>query len=147
MKRAVLAGMCGMVFLLSSCGGNADKTSADEDPKALEVKLTGPVTAEPHEKAEYKAEVFYGGKRVTDADEVMFEVWKEGKKGSGKTSKAKEEKGAYYLRTEFDKEGVYTVQSHVTAKQQHNMPTVKVRVGDAEAADDSSGREEKAQHH
>lgn len=58
MKRAVLAGMCGMVFLLSSCGGNSDKTAADEEPKALEVKLTGPEKAAPHEKTEYKAEVF-----------------------------------------------------------------------------------------
>lgn len=93
MKRAVLAGMCGMVFLLSSCGGNSDKTSADEEPKALEVKLTGPETAAPHEKAEYKAEVFYGGKRVTDADEVMFEVWKEGKKAAAKQARPRRKKG------------------------------------------------------
>lgn len=115
--------------------------------KRLRSSLRDTETVKPHEKAEYKADVFYGGKRVTDADEVMFEVWKEGKKGSSKTSKAKEEKGAYHLRTEFDEEGVYTVQSHVTAKQQDNMPTVKVRVGDAEAADDSSGHEEQTHHH
>ncbi|KXZ20231.1 hypothetical protein AXI59_15050 [Bacillus nakamurai] len=147
MKRAVLAGMCGMVFLLSSCGGGSDKTAATDEPKALEVKLTGPKTVKPHEKAEYQADVFYGDERVTDADEVMFEVWKEGKKGSSKTSKAKEENGAYHLRTEFEEEGVYTIQSHVTAKKQHNMPTLNVRVGNAEPAGDSSGQEKQTHHH
>ncbi len=72
---------------------------------------------------------------------------KKEKKAATETSKAKEEKGAYHLRTEFDEEGVYTVQSHVTANQRHNMPTVKVRVGDAEVADDSSGHEEQTHHH
>ncbi len=126
--------------------GNSDKTSADEEPKALEVKLTGPETAAPHEKTEYKAEVFTA---ASVSRMRMKSCLKYGKKEKRRRQNKQGQGGkrAYHLRTEFDEEGVYTVQSHVTANQRHNMPTVKVRVGDAEGADDSSGHEEQTHHH
>lgn len=60
--------------------------------------------------------------------------------------KAKQEKGVYRLETTFKEDGVYTVQSHVTAKKQHSMPTLKVQVGDADAASNQSEDEHSHNH-
>lgn len=56
------------------------------------------------------------------------------RKNDSKMFKAKQEDGVYRFETEFKEDGVYIVQSHVTAKKQHSMPTLKVQVGDADAA-------------
>lgn len=150
MKKLIFAGLCSGVFLLSSCGNAKDEASSSDVPKALEVKLTGPEEVQPNEKAAYQAAVVYGDEPVTDADEVEFEVWKEGEKSSSSQFKAsKKEKGVYRFETDFKDDGLYIVQSHVTAKQQHSMPTIQVRVGDAETDSSSSGKEtdEHSHHH
>ncbi|AUZ39955.1 MULTISPECIES: FixH family protein [Bacillus] len=132
-------------FLLNGCGSGESKANTDEAPKVLDVKLTGPEKVKPGDSAAYEAAVSYGDEAVTDADEVEFEVWKEGEKDASRMFKAKQEKGVYRLETTFKEDGVYTVQSHVTAKKQHSMPTLKVQVGDADAASNQS--EEKQSHH
>ncbi|MEC1735439.1 FixH family protein [Bacillus mojavensis] len=135
MKKMVAAVLFSAVFLLNGCGSEENKAhTAAETPEVLDVKLTGPEKVKPGEHAAYEAAVSYGDEAVTDADEVEFEVWKDGEKNDSKMFKAKQEDGVYRLETEFKEDGVYTVQSHVTAKKQHSMPTLKVQVGDADAA-------------
>ncbi|MEC1777239.1 FixH family protein [Bacillus mojavensis] len=135
MKKMVAAVLFSAVFLLNGCGSEENKAhTAAETPEVLDVKLTGPEKVKPGEHAAYEAAVSYGDEAVTDADEVEFEVWKDGEKNDSKMFKAKQEDGVYRLETEFKEDGIYTVQSHVTAKKQHSMPTLKVQVGDADAA-------------
>ncbi|MCY8545237.1 FixH family protein [Bacillus vallismortis] len=134
-------------FLLSGCGsGETKANNAAETPEVLDVKLTGPEKVNPGESAAYEAAVSYGDEMVTDADEVEFEVWKEGEKDASHMFKAKQEKGVYRLETTFKEDGIYTVQSHVTAKKQHSMPTIKVQVGDADAAGNQSEDEHSHDH-
>lgn len=130
-------------LLLNGCGSGESKANTAE---TLDVKLTGPEKVNPGESAAYEAAVSYSDEAVTDADEVEFEVWKEGEKDASQMFKAKQEKGVYRLETTFKEDGVYTVQSHVTAKKQHSMPTLKVQVGDADAASNQS-EEEHSHHH
>ncbi|AZV50417.1 FixH family protein [Bacillus halotolerans] len=147
MKKMVAAVLFSAVFLLNGCGSEANKAhTAAETPEVLDVKLTGPEKVKPGENAAYEAAVSYGDEAVTDADEVEFEVWKDGEKNDSKMFKAKQEDGVYRFETEFKEDGVYTVQSHVTAKKQHSMPTLKVQVGDADAAT-KQPEEEQSHHH
>ncbi|MCC2927996.1 MULTISPECIES: FixH family protein [Bacillus] len=147
MKKMVAAVLFSAVFLLNGCGSEENKAhTAAETPEVLDVKLTGPEKVKPGEHAAYEAAVSYGDEAVTDADEVEFEVWKDGEKNDSKMFKAKQEDGVYRLETEFKEDGVYTVQSHVTAKKQHSMPTLKVQVGDADAAI-KKPEEDQSHHH
>jgi ABC-type Na+ efflux pump permease subunit len=147
MKKMVAAVLFSAVFLLNGCGSEENKAhTAAETPEVLDVKLTGPEKVKPGEHAAYEAAVSYGDEAVTDADEVEFEVWKDGEKNDSKMFKAKQEDGVYRFETEFKKDGVYTVQSHVTAKKQHSMPTLKVEVGDADAAI-KKPEEDQSHHH
>ncbi|KAF1681644.1 FixH family protein [Bacillus mexicanus] len=125
-------------FFFNGCESGENTANTDETPEVLNVKLTGPEKVNARENAVYEAAISYGDEAVTDADEVEFEVWKEGEKDASQIFKAKQEKGVYRLDTIFKEDGVYTVQSHVTAKKQHSMPTLKVQVGDAHAASDQS---------
>ncbi|MGX4767114.1 FixH family protein [Bacillus mojavensis] len=147
MKKMVAAVLFSAVFLLNGCGTEENKAhTAAETPEVLDVKLTGPEKVKPGEHAAYEAAVSYGDEAVTDADEVEFEVWKDGEKNDSKMFKAKQEDGVYRLETEFKEDGIYTVQSHVTAKKQHSMPTLKVQVGDADAAI-KKPEEDQSHHH
>ncbi|MCY7783167.1 MULTISPECIES: FixH family protein [unclassified Bacillus (in: firmicutes)] len=145
MKKMLLV-LLFSAFLLSGCGSGENKANTAEAPEVLDVKLTGPEKVNPGESAVYEAAVSYGDEAVTDADEVEFEVWKEGEKEDSHMYKAKQEKGVYQLKTTFKEDGVYTVQSHVTAKKQHSMPTLKVQVGDADAASAQSEDEHSHNH-
>ncbi|MBL3649997.1 FixH family protein [Bacillus sp. RHFS10] len=133
-------------FLLNGCGSDENKANTAETPEVLDVKLTGPEKVNAGESAAYEAAVSYGDEAVTDADEVEFEVWKEGEKDASHMFKAKQEKGLYRLETTFKEDGVYTVQSHVTAKKQHSMPTIKVQVGNADAVSNQSEDEHSHNH-
>lgn len=103
--------MLAAVFLLAACGQNETKQensgeSAEVHP--LEVNLKVPDHANIHEKVSLTAEVSYGGEAVEDADEVKFEIWKEGEKEESKMIEAKHEKdGQYTIEHTFDENGVF----------------------------------------
>lgn len=79
-------------LLLNGCESGESKANTAETPEVLDVKLTGPEKVNPGESAAYEAAVSYGDEAVTDADEVEFEVWKEGEKDASQMFKAKQEK-------------------------------------------------------
>ncbi|MFX0110897.1 FixH family protein [Bacillus pumilus] len=141
-----MLGMILMLLLLSACGNSAANSGKGEVPELLEVKLTGPEQVEKNESVIVKAAVTYGDTPVDDADEVQFEVWKDGDKDNSKMIQPKiENKGVYELHTAFKKDGLYIIQVHVTAKQQHNMPKTNIHVGDVKK--ESSSTEEETSHH
>ncbi|MGE1209159.1 FixH family protein [Bacillus pumilus] len=141
-----MLGMILMLLLLSACGNSAANSEKGEVPELLEVKLTGPEQVEKNESVIVKAAVTYGDTPVDDADEVQFEVWKDGDKDNSKMIQPKKEnKGVYELHTAFKKDGLYIIQVHVTANQQHNMPKTNIQVGDVKK--ESSSTEEETSHH
>ncbi|WP_338527372.1 FixH family protein [Bacillus sp. MAG717A] len=141
-----MLGMILMLTLLSACGNSVANSGKGEVPELLEVKLTGPEQVEKNESVIVKAAVTYGDTPVDDADDVQFEVWKDGDKDNSKMIQPKKEnKGVYELHTAFNKDGLYIIQVHVTAKQQHNMPKTNIHVG--EVKKESSSTEEETSHH
>ncbi|MBD3860152.1 FixH family protein [Bacillus sp. 28A-2] len=142
-----MMGIILMLALLSACGNSAANSDKGEVPELLEVKLTGPEQVEKNESVIVKAAVTYGDTPVDDADDVQFEVWKDGNKDNSKMIQPKKEnQGVYELHTAFKKDGLYIIQVHVTAKQQHNMPKTKIHVGDVKK-ERSSTEEKETSHH
>lgn len=102
-----MLGMILMLTLLSACGNSAANSGKGEVPELLEVKLTGPEQVEKNESVIVKAAVTYGDTPVDDADDVQFEVWKDGDKDNSKMIQPKKEnKGLYELHTAFKKDGI-----------------------------------------
>ena len=72
----------------------------------LEVELTVTETVEVDETVEMKALVTQGDEKIEDADEVVFEVWEEGKKSESEMIDSVNEKdGIYTAETSFDHDG------------------------------------------
>ncbi len=133
-----------LMLVLAACGDqesheghSEDESHGDheEDPsmEALEVKLNGPEEVKQGETVTFKAMVTQGKEHVADADEVTFEVWKEGTKDDSQMIEASNDgEGMYSIETTFDEEGTYFVQSHVTARSMHTMPKQQVTVAKSE---------------
>lgn len=135
LKRSLWLMLVGLVVLvLGACGSGANDSAkeADEDiPKPLDVQLEVQETADVDETVTLKATVTQGDEKVTDADEVEFEVWEDGKKEDGEMIEAtNNEDGTYEAETSFGHDGAFTVQVHVTARGQHTMPKQSVTVGE-----------------
>lgn len=142
MKR-VLLGLLSLIIIsvLAACGNDnkekeenhsehkqSDHDSSDK-PQALEVKLDVPEEANKGEEVDLSAEVTLGKEKVKDADEVMFEIIKDGDKKNSEMKKVKENKdGKYTLKYKFDEEGTYNITSHVTARDQHTMPNKDINI-------------------
>ncbi|MFJ5965355.1 FixH family protein [Bacillus sp. NPDC093026] len=142
-----MVGIILMLLLLNACGNSAVSNDKGEVPKMLEVKLTGPEQVEKNESVTVKATVTYGNTPVDDADDVQFEVWRDGdKEKSQMIHPKKESHGVYKLHTSFKQEGLYMIQVHVTAKQQHHMPKTKINVGQVEKNSPST-EDETTSHH
>ncbi|WP_018392171.1 FixH family protein [Bacillus sp. 37MA] len=135
-----------VIAVLSACSGEEGKVEESEVPQAIEVQLEVPETVEVNGKIAMKAVVTQGSEKVADADKVEFEVWEEGAKEESNMIEAKNNNdGTYEAETTFDRDGVFTVQVHVTARGLHTMPKKSVTVGTG-AAHDEAIQEEKELH-
>lgn len=123
-----------VLAVLSACNkddGKKETPKENEVPQIIEVKLEVPETADVNSRVEMKAIVTQGNEKVTDADEVKFEVWENGKKDDSSLIDATNNKdGTYIAETSFDQDGEFTIQVHVTARGMHTMPQTNVKVGE-----------------
>lgn len=118
-----------MILLLAGCGSQqdqrADYASAGVT-EAIQVELTvTPDEVKVGEDIRFEARVTYQSQPVDDAKEVTFEL--------ERTDASAEEhimetvstsgEGIYIWETSLKEAGEYKVTSHVTAKDQHSMPS------------------------
>lgn len=76
-----------------------------------------------------KIKVSEKNKPVTDAEEVMFEIWKKGDQKDAKMYTAKNNgNGIYSFPYSFKSNGLFEVTAHVTAMGSHTMPTKEFNV-------------------
>lgn len=68
------------------------------------------------------ATVAQGDETVDDADEVKFEIWRDGDTKHEEIPAKPQGKGEYAITTTFQEAGTYHVISHVTARGMHTMP-------------------------
>ncbi|MDQ0162028.1 FixH family protein [Aeribacillus alveayuensis] len=129
------------VFLLAAgCAADSDQTSEEkndqneasmeEQPQMLEANIIVPEAISPHEEVTMKVEVTQGDEVVDDASEVMFEIWQDDKENSEMIKAEHEGNGVYSITKQFEQNGIYHVQTHVTARDLHVMPTKQFVVGE-----------------
>ncbi|MBM7573530.1 FixH family protein [Aquibacillus albus] len=136
-------------LLLAACGqDNSSPNAEDSEPLAtLAVDLQAPESLEVNEKATLQAIVTYGNEEVENAEEVEFEVWMDGEKGDSEMIKASHiGDGVYEIEYTFDSDGIYFVQSHVTAEGLHTMPKAEITVGQPDVVNDTDKNKETEQH-
>lgn len=118
-----------MILLLGGCGSQRDQRADYASvgvTEAIQVELTvTPDEVKVGEDIRFEARVTYQNQPVDDAKEVMFEL--------GRTDASTEEhmmetvltsgEGIYIWETSLKEAGEYEVTSHVTAKDQHSMPS------------------------
>jgi hypothetical protein len=117
---------------MAACAKVVETTKDDETgvPLPLNVGLTVTEKVEVDGTVEMSAVVTQGKDKVDDADEVVFEVWEEGKKDASEKIKSTNDKdGLYSAETSFGHDGLFHVQVHVSARGLHTMPIKEVTVG------------------
>ncbi|WP_334071263.1 FixH family protein [Paenibacillus sp. A14] len=116
--------------LLSGCGnpkGTDHHIAADAnmlEPIKVELRVN-PAEVTAGKPVRFEAKVTHQGQNVDDAKEVMFEYWKDGSPEDehSKEVVAGSGDGLYVLEKTFEEPGTYHVISHVTARDQHSMPS------------------------
>ncbi|PWA10078.1 hypothetical protein DCC39_11840 [Pueribacillus theae] len=150
-KYALVVFVMAFVFL-AACGnsnGEQNQTQADADKALLPLEveiLTAEDAFKPGEEGKIEIKVTEGEETVSDADEVLFEIWQHGKQEeSEKIEGHNDGEGMYSLVYTFEKEGIYYVVPHVTARGKHNMPKKEFNVGNVKKPTDSE--EQDNDHH
>ncbi|MDY0404929.1 FixH family protein [Virgibacillus sp. 179-BFC.A HS] len=140
-----------LVFGLLAACGNSEKNNDDatDEIKELHADLHVPEHTGKGEKVTFKTDVTYGDEKVKAADEVKYQIWVDGDKDStSEMIDAKNNKdGSYSIEKTFDKDAVYSVQVHVTAKDQHTMPLKQIAIGNAKAENAKGGHESHEHEH
>ncbi|MFY9946883.1 MAG: FixH family protein, partial [Exiguobacterium chiriqhucha] len=88
-RFGVTFGLVGL-FVLGACGTDEATKSAETAPsmEPVEAELNVPATADKDEAVTLAVRVTQDGKAVDDADEIKFEVWKNGAKEASETTEA-----------------------------------------------------------
>ncbi|OXS57029.1 YtkA-like protein [Bacillus sp. V-88] len=148
MKKMSLIMLVGFLALLIAACGNSKEdngTKKDEKLEAVDAKLDIPEKGEKGKPVSFSTKVTQGDENVDDADEVKYEIWKNGQKDESEMIEVKHDKdGVYKAEKTFEEDGMYTVQVHVTARDMHTMPKTEIAIGDVEEGEHEEAGED---HH
>ncbi|WP_017727139.1 FixH family protein [Halalkalibacterium ligniniphilum] len=136
MKKKWFMTFVASFIVMTACGPNEEGQEGNEivdELTPIEVELSVPEKAEVGETVTFSSTVTQGDDLVDDANEVVYEIWLEGQKEQSEMIEADtQEENVYLLNYLFEKAGLYHVQTHVTARGLHRMPTANIQVGEAE---------------
>jgi hypothetical protein len=122
-KWLFLFGM--LILFLAGC---TSQKESQEELAFLDVKIATEEKLPLNKEVEIACVVTYGNEKVTDADEVKFEIWKNGTEDHEMIVGKHAGEGKYVIQKTFTKAGTYSIVAHVTARNMHNMPKVEVTV-------------------
>ncbi|MES5956553.1 FixH family protein [Bacillus fungorum] len=135
MKKLIMTLFIAMLAL-AGCNTNKEEPKKEQKLEAVKVAVqTNPKEIKPGEKTEVQALVTQGKEKVTDADDVKFEIWKAGDEKHEMLDGKHKGKGVYAVEKTFETDGVYHIIAHTNAREMHVMPEVKVAVGNAKVED------------
>ena len=143
-----------IMFLVTACSSDSEQKadSLDNPPELLEVSIITPEKIEINKEITIAAEVIQGEEKVTNADEVKFEIWKSGQEEHEMFPASNEKDGTYSIKKTFSEGGNYYIVAHTTANRMHSMPKKEVIVegGETEhshSADEGSEHEDQSSDH
>ncbi|MCM3761189.1 FixH family protein [Alkalihalobacillus oceani] len=149
MKVVVKSLLMLTILLTAACQAEPEDELGGGVAAPLEAEIIAPDTAEPNEELELAVRVTQGGELVDDASDVQFEIWKADDRDNGEMLEAEHVgDGVYQLTHAFTEDGLYSVQTHVSARDLHVMPVQDIAVGDVpeqESAHEQTDNEE--DHH
>jgi len=126
-----------LIFFFAAC--NKENDQKNEVPDLVEVELTiTPEQGEANQPVTMEAKVTQGGEAVTDADEVVFEIWRSKDENHEKIKVEHAENGIYRLEKSFPQNGTYYIISHVTARDMHTMPKKEFIIGEPSEPEDQN---------
>ena len=129
-RLAVWAWPLLLAALLCGCTAKAAATDESGLPPHLTVNLHLPAKLETGAQSVFTVEVLKGGKPLENADKAEFIIWPEGKKEASVTVKANEASpGVYTVSHTITEEGLYVVQSRISAANEQVMPAKRFAVG------------------
>ncbi|WP_108672413.1 FixH family protein [Peribacillus acanthi] len=121
-----------VLIILVGCTENNENQNSEDVPELIKVNVEmNPQDINANTEVIIKAKVTQGNDVVDDADEVKFEIWKEGQSDQEHVKIDGEydsEAEVYFIKKTFNEPGQYFVISHVTARRMHNMPKVQFEV-------------------
>ncbi|MBM7097453.1 FixH family protein [Bacillus sp. H-16] len=123
--------------LMIACGQEEEESHGNEleNLGPIDVEVTMDSEGDPGEWT-LEALVTQGENPVNDADEVTFEVWKQGEKENSEMLDYEDvNEGMYTASYTFEEDGHYFVIPHVTAHGMHVMPTHELTIGEPESTE------------
>ncbi|WP_079508745.1 FixH family protein [Mesobacillus jeotgali] len=140
-----------IMFLLTACNTDQDRkeSSLEDPPELLEVSIVVPEKIEINQEVTIKAHVSQGEEKVTNADEVKFEIWRSGQNDHEMTPAKNEQDGNYSIKKTFTEGGNYFIVAHTTANRMHSMPKIEIIVGGNELGsshEEGSENEKNTEH-
>ncbi|WP_456272192.1 FixH family protein [Bacillus sp. AK031] len=131
-KLLIILTLIAIAVIFAACSNKGNEShSNDEAPEMVEVQINlGSENLQPGREAAIEAVVTQGDEKVEDADEVLFEVWRDGQEVHEEIEGKHEGNGVYAISQTFEKPGTYYVIAHVTARDMHTMPKKEFNVGD-----------------
>lgn len=123
------------LLVLSACGQSEQPGSQMLRPQMIDVDLNVPEQVDVGELVTIEATVTLESEPVENADEVIYEIWEQGKRTEAERIEGMHRgNGVYAIDYTFDQNGVYYVVSHVTLREMHNMPRKRIIVGEVDPA-------------
>jgi hypothetical protein len=121
-------------LILAACAPEKEVPSSPPEP--IEAVLDVPKGADVGKEVIISTTVTQDGKPVDHADEVKYEIWKDGYKETSEMLDAvSKNDGVYTVSKTFNEKAVYHIQVHVTARGLHTMPKSSLSVGNAIPSD------------
>nr|WP_183184561.1 FixH family protein [Anoxybacillus voinovskiensis] len=118
------------LILIAACS----HTEHGEEQAILNVKIETKSPIDVNKATEISCLVTYGNEKVDDADEVKFEIWKQGSEKHEMLQAKNKGNGKYAVTKTFTEAGTYSIVAHVTARNMHNMPKTDIVVGNPSAS-------------
>jgi hypothetical protein len=130
-KRFTLFFLLVILLFVAACSNEPENEEVDafQDLTVLQVEFIVPESAEAGEKITLEAIVTYGEEQVTDADEVTFEYWEaDNRENSIMVDAHNNGDGTYTAEVVFEKNRIYEMYAHTTAKDMHTMPKKTITI-------------------
>lgn len=139
MKRFLV--FCGALFIIFAISGCSKSNDPTDELKPIEVTIQiQPEVFKANEEVTIQALVSHGDEKVNDANEVAFEIQRQGEKEREIINAESKGEGVYEIKTTFPVNGTYDVIAHVTARDMHVMPKKELIVGEPAAEEDEGAK-------
>ena len=132
MKKMYVTLLALLLIFLAACGDDSEpEKEAVENMERLVVEIQMDEQIETGETT-LQAKANYENEPLEETDRMMFEIWTGENKGNSETVEGEHEGDGVYTATfNFEEDGIYHVQAHVEANDEHVQPVEDIAVGDA----------------